>query len=59
MTSTNLTGQENTRELLSLRRGRIRERRMKQASLLAGSPLREAHITEIIPFPAPDYPRTA
>lgn len=57
-TTTYLTGQESSRELLNLRRERIRERRLRQASRLTGTILR------LYPAPdtgteAPDYPRIA
>lgn len=53
------TEQTNTKELLTLRRERVRERRLRQASILTGNILR------IYPAPdtgaplSPDYPRIA
>lgn len=61
MKTTTFTGQESGRELLSIRRDIIRERRIKKASLLTGS-YRCADTVQdavILPFPSPEFPKIA
>lgn len=56
-TTIHLTGQESTQDLHSLRRDRIRERRIRKASLV--NPVQAASAAEIITFPVPEFPRIA
>ena len=59
MTDILLTGQESTRELLTLRRDRKHERRIRQAAVLTDAGHQGAERGRILPFPAPEYPRIA
>ena len=56
-----LTGTESTYDLHDLRRERVRERRIRKASLMMGVilPVNTAAKDEIIDFPSPESPRIA
>ena len=56
-----LTGTESTYDLHDLRRERVRERRIRKASLMMGVilPVNTAAKDEIIDFPSPGSPRIA
>ncbi len=52
---------DNTYDLHDLRRERVRERRVRKASLMMGVilPVNTAAATDIIDFPSPESPRIA
>lgn len=55
-----ITGAESTAELLDIRRERIRDRRLRKASRMAG--ISSADATQnavIIDFPVPEFPKIA
>ena len=54
-----LTGTESTYDLHDLRRERVRERRIRKASLMLGVILPVNTAAEIIDFPSPESPRIA
>ncbi|MBQ9247675.1 MAG: hypothetical protein IJ171_03720 [Ruminococcus sp.] len=55
-----ITGAESTAELLELRRDRIRNRRLRKASCIAGVSSADAEQNAvIIEFPTPDFPKIA
>ncbi|WP_405358610.1 hypothetical protein [Ruminococcus sp.] len=56
-----LNTMETTYDLRGLRRERIRERRIRKASLMMGIilPINSAAKADIIDFPSPDSPRIA
>ena len=56
-----LTGTESTYDLHDLRRERVRERRIRKASLMQGVilPVNTAAKAELIDFPSPESPRIA
>lgn len=55
-----ITGAESTAELLDIRRERIRDRRLRKASRMAGiSSVDATQNAVIIDFPVPEFPRIA
>ncbi len=55
-----ITGAESTAELLDIRRERIRDRRLRKASRMAGiSSVDATQNAVIIDFPVPEFPKIA
>ena len=55
-----ITGAESTAELLDIRRERIRDRRLRKASRMAGiSSVDAIQNAVIIDFPVPEFPKIA
>ncbi len=55
-----ITGAESTAELLDIRRERIRDRRLRKASRMAGiSSVDATQNAFIIDFPVPEFPKIA
>ena len=55
-----ITGAESTADLLDIRRERIRDRRLRKASRMAGiSSVDATQNAVIIDFPVPEFPKIA